>query len=205
MKSIQWIHSIAGLAAALLCSAGGAAAQQVRLEPGSTVRVEGSSALHRWSCTAGSFTARVLRDSTQSAAEGAATVLGELLLPIADLECGDDRMERQMRAALKNTDHPHIRYALREYQVQHGDTAFTIETTGTIAVAGVERPIDMLVHGAVNDSGVIRATGSAPFRMSDFGIKPPTAFFGLLKASDEVTVRFELRVRQEPKRLVAGS
>lgn len=63
----------------------------------------------------------------------------------------------------------------------------------------------MIVHGEVTASGVVRATGTVPFRMTDFGIKPPTAFFGLLKARDDVTVRFDLRVRQDPKRVVAGN
>jgi hypothetical protein len=37
------------------------------------------------------------------------------------------------------------------------------------------------------------------------GAGPPAAFFGLLKARDDVTVRFDLRVRQDPKRIVAAS
>jgi hypothetical protein len=33
-----------------------------------------------------------------------------------------------------------------------------------------------------------------PIKMTDFGIKPPTAIFGRLKTGDEVKVNFELNV-----------
>src|SRR5688500_1356639 len=206
MRSVERTNRMLAVAVLLLCAAGPAAGQELSLEPGSTVHVDGSSTLHRWSCTAGSFSARVLRHAAESSAPAAsAPAVGELVVPIAALECGDDRMERQMRAALKNTDHPHIRYTLHDFEIQGSDTTFVVEATGTLAVAGVERPIALVVRGERNANGVLRATGSAPFRMTDFGIKPPTAFLGLLKANDEVTVRFDLRVRREPTRIVTGT
>jgi polyisoprenoid-binding protein YceI len=206
MKSIELKGRMLAAIALLLCAAAPAAGQEVPLEPGSSVHVAGNSTLHRWSCVTASLDARVLRDAAEpTTLADSATAVGELVVPIATLECGDDGMERQMRAALKATDHPHIRYTLERFDMQRSNTTFVVETTGTIAVAGVQRPIALVVRGEMSSNGVIRATGSAPIRMTDFGIEPPTAFFGLLKASDEITVSFDLRVRQGPGRVVAGN
>ena len=43
--------------------------------------------------------------------------------------------------------------------------------------------------------GSIALTGSLSLLMTDFGVEPPTAMLGMMKTADQVTVKFELRVR----------
>jgi hypothetical protein len=49
-----------------------------------------------------------------------------------------------------------------------------------------------MVQGQQRADGTYQATGSLPLLMSDFGIDPPTAMFGLIKVHDQITVRFKL-------------
>jgi len=42
--------------------------------------------------------------------------------------------------------------------------------------------------------GTIEARGEVPILMSDYGIKPPTALFGALRASNRVVVKFALKL-----------
>jgi len=42
--------------------------------------------------------------------------------------------------------------------------------------------------------GTVIAKGSVPIKMTDYGIKPPTALFGRLKTGDDVKVNFELSI-----------
>jgi hypothetical protein len=44
------------------------------------------------------------------------------------------------------------------------------------------------------DGGALRARGAVAMRMTDFGIKPPTGLFGLIRSRNEITVRFDLVV-----------
>jgi polyisoprenoid-binding protein YceI len=55
---------------------------------------------------------------------------------------------------------------------------------GTLSLAGSDRPVRLEVTR--NASGAFHATGSV--RQSDFGIKPYTAFLGVLKVSDAVAI-----------------
>jgi polyisoprenoid-binding protein YceI len=59
---------------------------------------------------------------------------------------------------------------------------------GTLSLAGSDRPVRLEV--AVNGNGGFHATGSV--RQSDFGIKPYTAFLGVLKVSDAVGIAVDV-------------
>ena len=59
---------------------------------------------------------------------------------------------------------------------------------GTLSLAGSDRPVRLEVTR--NGSGAYHVTGSV--RQSDFGIKPYTAFLGVLKVSDAVGIAVEV-------------
>ncbi|MGH9361260.1 MAG: hypothetical protein ACRD2T_05030, partial [Thermoanaerobaculia bacterium] len=42
--------------------------------------------------------------------------------------------------------------------------------------------------------GRYRITGALELKMTDFGIQPPTALMGLIRAGDGLRVRFDLRL-----------
>jgi len=42
--------------------------------------------------------------------------------------------------------------------------------------------------------GSVMAKGLVPIKMTDYGIKPPTAIFGRVKTGNEVKVNFELTI-----------
>lgn len=70
--------------------------------------------------------------------------------------------------------------------------------TGRMTVAGVERPVRMLVRMDELPNGTRKATGSVPILMTDFGITPPRPWMGILRAANEVLVRFEIYVSPPP-------
>ena len=65
---------------------------------------------------------------------------------------------------------------------------------GTLLLNGVTRPLRLTVSNP--ESG--RYQGSAPIKQTDFGITPYSGFFGALKLRDEVTVEFEITVKELP-------
>jgi polyisoprenoid-binding protein YceI len=65
---------------------------------------------------------------------------------------------------------------------------------GTLTLNGASRPLRL----AVTSPGPGQYRGSTTIRQSDFGITPYSGFFGALKLRDEVTVEFEVTIKEPP-------
>jgi polyisoprenoid-binding protein YceI len=188
---------------ALAASAAPAAAQETARIPvsaGSKLWIEGTSNLHGWSCKANQLDAAVELDA--AAATNLASAAPKALkhvtvrVPVKSLKCGHGAMDDNLYKALKADDDSSIRYILASFEPSGGAAkdSFTLNTVGTLEVAGRENQVSMAVEATRLPDGTVKAVGSVPIKMTDYGIKPPTALFGRLKTGDEVTVKFELVV-----------
>ena len=72
--------------------------------------------------------------------------------------------------------------------------ARTLVVTGTLMIAGVERPVRITVRGDRLPGGTLRARGTLPILMTDFGVKPPRPWGGILKTANKVLIQFEIFV-----------
>ena len=98
-----------------------------------------------------------------------------------------------MFKAMKADKHPTITFQLNSYTVEAAAAAQTVKPKGTLTVAGVERPIDMVLE-VKEQAGRLHVRGTRDLLMTEFGIKPPTMFMGMLKTDDKVTIKFELQL-----------
>jgi polyisoprenoid-binding protein YceI len=182
--------------------AGGARAQSTaELAVGSESRVwiEGSSNIHSWSCSATTVDATIavevaFRDDPDFPRYLKAV---HVKVPVTALSCGHDQMDKSMRRALKADDTTRSPYISANFEAVRdaGDTnALTVSTVGTLEVAGRENAVKMDVGTTRLADGTIEARGEVPILMSDYGIKPPTALFGALRASNRVVVKFALKL-----------
>jgi len=71
-----------------------------------------------------------------------------------------------------------------------GPTGRIIETSGILSVGGSERVLDIPMRVNRPSEDRLAVTGETELKMTDFGVKPPTAMFGMLKTGDMVTVRW---------------
>jgi polyisoprenoid-binding protein YceI len=123
-----------------------------------------------------------------------------LRIPIATLRCGNRQMERDMNRALKAAEHPAIEFRFKELRgdVRRDLAARTwrAQVVGEINLAGERREIvvDVLAERVGRDRFRLRA--AMPLRMTDFGITPPTALLGMIKAKNELVVRFDLLMEE---------
>ncbi|MDX1586782.1 MAG: hypothetical protein R3222_08555, partial [Balneolaceae bacterium] len=69
-----------------------------------------------------------------------------------------------------------------------------IRTTGILEIAGVKDTTVVHVKGQLLDQSRFQVKGSKEIDMRTFDIKPPTALMGLIKASNELTVHFNVTV-----------
>lgn len=102
-----------------------------------------------------------------------------------------DRAEikKNIRDKILHTDR-HKTITFRSTRVEGTPEAFQIH--GDLTLVGVTAPIT--VRGGVSGN---RVTGSAVVVQSRWGIKPYSAFFGALKLSDEVGIRFDITLTPE--------
>jgi hypothetical protein len=186
------------LALALLTFATTAAAQArdtVRVDTGhgSRVWIEGGSNVADWACRATTFDARVELDAasrTEGATEGIRRV--SVRLSARDLKCGNRKMEHDLYAALKATDPANPSWIIAAFNTVGHPSAGNVDTQGTLVVAGVEKYVETRITTERLSDGTLKARGSVPLLMTDFGIKPPVGLFGLIRSNNEIVVKFEL-------------
>jgi polyisoprenoid-binding protein YceI len=188
---------------ALLTPIAATAAQEtarVAVAPESKLWIEGTSNLHGWSCKAEKLEADIDLDAV--AASQPATAAPKALkrvqvkVPVKSLKCGHGAMDDNLYKALNADATPEISYILATFEAASGDAkdSFMLHTVGTLTVAGKENKVTMDVEATRLADGTVKAKGVVPIKMTDYGIKPPTAIFGRLKTGDEVKVNFELVV-----------
>ena len=151
--------------------------------------INGGSNLHDWTenVTKAGVTANVTWNSNGSFMLNGLTVT-VYVQSIKSSEGGT--MNGKTYKALKSDSHPTITFTLTSpLQVSEGGA--TVTATGNLNVAGVTRAVT--IHAKVNSSSNsnISIEGSVPLKMNDFGIDPPTALFGALKVSNDVTIQFK--------------
>jgi polyisoprenoid-binding protein YceI len=103
-------------------------------------------------------------------------------------------MDKKTYEALKGATHPEILFTLAAptqlVQVRDGRTAVPVK--GELALAGMSKPVTMLVKTFEIRQGNLSFEGSQQINMSDYGVKPPSALFGTMRASPDITIHFKI-------------
>lgn len=195
------IHITGAVLIALVASLAGAQeTARVPVSPESKLWIDGTSNLHEWSCKATSLEATVELDASAAARVSVAPPKAlkrvEVKVPVKSLKCNHGGMDGNVYKALKADQSPEISYIMASFEASpsNGTDDFVLHATGTLTIAGKENQLAMDVKATRLPDGTVKATGVVPIKMTDYGIKPPTAIFGRLKTGDEVKVNFELSV-----------
>jgi polyisoprenoid-binding protein YceI len=111
----------------------------------------------------------------------------EVSVPVATLTSRDAGLDRQMYEALKGDANRDIVFSLK--QLEQGPTG-ALMAIGTLRIAGVAREVVLRLDVERRDETLV-VKGRLPLLMTDFGITPPTAMIGILKADPKVIVSVE--------------
>ena len=125
--------------------------------------------------------------------------IADISVPVKSLQGSSGGMDRDMQHALKADQYPSIEYVYSQLQQatvqidsKSGRPSVNLRLAGTLAMAGAVRPISMDVIITRTSPGHFRAHAQTSMKMTDFGVTPPVALFGLIKAGDDVNVDFDL-------------
>ena len=171
--------------------------------PGSNITVtsallslSGTSTMHPYTVSTKSLkvvTASAATADVQGLLQPGALQSFELQIPVNTFISDKDGLTKQMFKAMKADKHPTITFRLDSYFVETAAGGATVKPTGTLTVAGVERPINIVLE-VKEQAGRLHVRGTRDLLMTEFGIKPPTMFMGMLKTDDKVTITFELQL-----------
>lgn len=170
------------------------------LRDGSRLWLEGDSNVHSWKCDATAFTPELRIDRPTPDEAPTRVDRATLDVAVARIDCGHGKMNDNLRKALKAGDYPNITFVVTDADFHDTGEKGQIEllAKGHLYVAGEGRDLQLQVSGTDTGDGALRIRGRVSIRMTDFGIRPPTAMLGMLKTKDEVLIAFDLLADYRP-------
>lgn len=210
MKTSALIPHRAILSAALLLAlAPLQAAETVKYisQPGSQVRIDGTSNIHDWTVKG-----QIISGSMEFSSEFEKDLKTlsplpkvDVTIPVRTLKSDNKKMDEVMQDHMNMKQHPSIKYQLTAMTVKsepkgaNGPGEYT--STGDLTISGKTKPVEMPVTIERIDGGKLKVKGTVTLKMTDFGIKPPAPALamGLIKTGDEVKIGIEWVLAKQAK------
>jgi polyisoprenoid-binding protein YceI len=170
----------------------GLAQEKFRLDDrNSEIMVEGTSSVHDWEMIATAMDANIELSIKENSIDNIVNV--DFSMPTEKLKSDNSIMNKKSWDALKSDKHESIRFDLSSVSgfSANGKT-FSGTATGSLLIAGKNRPVTIPFTGNIKTGNTITITGQEKINMKDYNVSPPTAMLGTLKTGEEVTVKFNL-------------
>ncbi len=182
-------------AAAVLIPVAPAAATQYRTTTGGRVVINGTSTFHNWTVKSTTLTGNAVLTGKWTGRGQAAMELQSIHLVIAvnSLKSSEGSgMDDTMYSALHLKRHAFITYQLKTAHLltrPAGEkTPAVFKTVGTLRVNGVTKTIPLALTITPLANGGLSITTTTKLKMTDFGVKPPTAMFGVIRSGNTITI-----------------
>lgn len=198
---------IVGLVVCLLPMYADGGTYQLSVNSGSQLWLDGTSTLHKWGSKTATFalttgtvtmSSAIIPDSTTLTTQ----ILGAFVLniPVQSLkDPSEPALDGNLWNDLKYKQYPDIVFTLSACTATPDPSAagrYNVVAQGTLTIAGKENPETIQAVVDVDDKA-LRITGTKDLLMTDFGIKPPTMFFGTIKTGNKVTIRWDLSLSEK--------
>jgi polyisoprenoid-binding protein YceI len=176
----------------LLIGAGQPAKDAYILTRDYTVTIDGTLNQRDWQEKVGDVTGEMMAVVN----EDGRVELGAIRISMKVLSIKSDMgrvMDKKTYEALKANAYPEILFTLNAplKLTQFRDCQAGIPVKGELALAGISKPMVMLVKTFEINQGVLRFEGSQTIKMSDYGVRPPTALFGTMRSGPDITIHFK--------------
>jgi polyisoprenoid-binding protein YceI len=195
--------------AQMFASAADVAPLRLSVRSDSKLWLEGSSNVRDWRCEATTLDASVDFDDYRVPVSDRVALSHlrhvQVRVPTHALTCGRGQMDRIMYKALHADDEPDCRQIVGRFDiVKRNGAEHELVMQGTLRVAGRERPVQLPIDVERTRDGTLHARGALPILMTDYGITPPSAFFGVLRTENRIVVKFDLLI-DEPATLASSA
>jgi hypothetical protein len=162
--------------------------------------IEGRSNINQFDCIANEYSGQAIVTNTAVTKNENTEFRNELDINVEILvdgfECGRNRMNRDLKDALKSDQYPKIIFEYEDAEIlsipEYESDSYRMLVSGDLTVAGVTRRIEFETNGLYRNDGRMEAMGKKEIKMTDYNVVPPSGLFGLVKAQDELTVHFDI-------------
>ncbi|HOZ87535.1 MAG TPA: YceI family protein [Bacteroidia bacterium] len=180
------------LSAAFTFISAGTLKKQYVLAKDYSVTIHGTSNLHAWDETVG----LVSGNGTFTPNSDGSSNLEDINIKMEVRSIRSSKgavMNNNTYKALKADVYPQIIFSISSpvKSIQINTVEKTITAKGNLTIAGVTKPVNLLVKIVMLPQGRLLFEGSQSIKMTDYNIKPPTALLGTLKTGNEITIRFK--------------
>jgi len=207
MKMIKNFILMVLLAGGFFVSTYGQANESVKytILPQSKLYIDGTSTFHNFTINAKEVSGYLVLNKVEQNGNAKAVLdnMSEMkvVVPVKKLDTDKSSMNDNMDDALKADKAPDITYELKSVESgkisNNPNDPGKFITTGNLTIAGVSKQIEMPVDGYIGKDGNLYFKGEETVKMTDYGVKPPTMFFGTIKTGDAVVVHFDLVLSTE--------
>lgn len=163
--------------------------------------IEGSSNVNEFECQAEEYGGEATIPQEEDPLANIAPADNQILsikvdIQVDSIECGKRKMNQDLQKALQVEKYPQISFLYQSAELlsepDNPDDGFQLEVQGLLTIAGTTKEIKFTTEAYYINSGSVRARGGTTINMTDFGVEPPTALMGLIRANEELTVNFDL-------------
>lgn len=121
----------------------------------------------------------------------------EIKLPTSSFMCDNKAMTRDFQKSLKADAHPFVtlyfNHLVLPTSLELKSSQRNVPALIYFKIAGVKKSFKVVFSKVDLREDILIINGSINMAMSDFGIKPPSALFGMIQAEDKIRVDFILR------------
>jgi hypothetical protein len=111
----------------------------------------------------------------------------DISVPSLTLKSTKDGLDKNMYKALKADKHPEITFSMKRLEGGPG----ALKAVGTLTIAGVEREVTLPLKTMRRGDG-LAVSGELDVLMTDYGIAPPKAMMGMVKADPKIKITFDV-------------
>lgn len=154
---------------------------------GSSINIHGTSNVHDWDMQP----SKIIGDLGVNNAKQINSLT--IKVDVKSLKSGNGIMDGKTYDAFNYKKNPTITFQLLEAsQVKLSDKEEEITLTGNLSFAGQTKKITIKSNSKITKTGDYQLKGSVPLKMSDYGMKAPTAMLGTMKTGDAITIKFDV-------------
>ena len=150
-------------------------------QPGSKVKIEGTSNIHDWTVEGMIIAGTMELDEAllKDPKPGKINATAKVSIPVRTLKSGKPRIDEVMQEHMNMAKFKNIEYTLTELVLKEPPKSaggpFVLESKGDLPVSGLTKKITMPVPITKVGPDKCKASGSISLKMNQYNIKPPNA------------------------------
>lgn len=117
---------------------------------------------------------------------------------ISDFKCEIAAMNRDLHSTLNAKEYPNLFLKINDIQIHKDNTEIErlrVSSNVSITLSGKEVDYKIKNGEVINYSeSLLSLSGKQTLKMTDFGITPPSKFFGMIQVTDELDINFEILI-----------